>query len=414
MHHTELRQAAGSAVVPLRTRLGKPHRYLFFTNECVGLGHFRRTMTVARAVTAADPTARALIVTGSPAVSSYPPTSRVETVKLPQLARDASGEYFSPVLALDSADVQTMRARLEATFADTFAPDVVVVDKTPTGIGGELLPMLSAVRREGRASVVLGLRDVEGYPDQVRRTWSAARMQLLIDEFYDAVLVYGPTGSPDALSCLRIRPSVPVHHVGYVAAPLPLHGSDDLPLEYLLVTLGGGVDGAALASAVLNALRRRPLWIPTVLVTGPLMAETDVARLTRAAAGLDVVVRRFRDDLDAVIVGARAVVTMAGYNTVSEVLRARRPALLVPRVRPSGEQLLRARMLAERGLVEILHPDELDPAELRAVLDRLLARRASTAPVGDYGGARRAADVLAELAARAAGGPHHWMWAVRT
>jgi predicted glycosyltransferase len=71
-------------------------------------------------------------------------------------------------------------------------------------------------------------------------------------------------------------------------------------------------------------------------------------------------------------------------------------------------------MLAERGLVEILHPDELDPAELRAVLDRLLARRASTAPVGDYGGARRAADVLAELAARAAGGPHHWMWAVRT
>lgn len=52
---------------------------------------------------------------------------------------------------------------------------------------------------------------------------------------------------------------------------------------------------------------------------------------------------------------------MGGYNTVSELLSLRRPALIVPRVVPRQEQLIRAQALSRRGLVRMLHPGELTP-----------------------------------------------------
>jgi predicted glycosyltransferase len=117
---------------------------------------------------------------------------------------------------------------------------------------------------------------------------------------------------------------------------------------------------------------------------------------------LNVVVETFRPGLDGVMAGSRGVVAMAGYNTVSELLRTGRPALLVPRTEPSHEQALRAELLREAGRVQVLYPHELEPHRLRSELTRLLATPLQQ-PRADDGGAARAADVLAELAAAADG-----------
>ena len=86
------------------------------------------------------------------------------------------------------------------------------------------------------------------------------------------------------------------------------------------------------------------------MVTGPLMAPAQ-RRATDASSppGSTSRSHEVRRDMEYVIAGARAVVSMAGYNTVSELMRARKPALLVPRAGPSEEQLIRARRLAAAG-----------------------------------------------------------------
>ena len=94
---------------------------------------------------------------------------------------------------------------------------------------------------------------------------------------------------------------------------------------------------------------------------------------------------------------------MAGYNTVSEVLRSGRPALLVPRVRPSREQALRAELLRRAGRAEVLYPHELDAERMRSSLDRLLSTVPHAAE-GDHGGAGRAVDVLERLACASTAG----------
>lgn len=378
---------------------GAGGRYLFFTNECVGLGHLRRTLTLAGAVRSVDPLGTSLIVTGSPTLLDDSPPAGVDILKLPALARDADGQYESRTLAMTPGSVLAMRADLARAAVTGFAPKVVVVDKLPLGLGNELLPALTALRQRPDCRIVLGLRDIEDDPAVVRHKWRA--MLPVLRRFYDGVLVYGPNSGHDALSCMGWPDlGLPVEYVGYVAAALPAAGPADLPTDYLLVAGGGGVDGYELSRTVIDAVRLRALTLPVVLVTGPLMPAHQHEDLVRRAADVDVFVQRVRSDMAAVVVGARAVVTMAGYNTVSEALRAAKPTLLVPRISPSQEQLIRATSLAACGAAEMLHPAQLTAATLRSALDRLMLRSRPALAPGNYDGAVRAAHTLASLAGR--------------
>jgi predicted glycosyltransferase len=380
--------------------LRSSRRFLFYTNECVGLGHLRRTVSLAQAVCAVDSTSTSLIITGSPSAPEqrFPP--RVDTVKLPQLARDPAGTHRPHRLEGELGRVRKLRTKLALAAADAFQPHVAIVDKTPRGLCDELVPTLEALQRTS-CQTVLGLRDVEDGVEGVQRSWGAAEREA-VAKYYDAVLVYGPPWTPDALATLDWRDlPAPVHHVGYVGRPDASHPAGDLPDDYLLVTAGGGSDGFPLLAATLAAIAREPLGRTSVLVTGPLMPDGDVEHLRRLARGLDARVVEFRDDMDVVIAGAAAVVAMAGYNTVVEMLRARKPALLVPRTQPSEEQLVRARLVADAGLATVLQPDELGPAQLRRALDDLLAAPPPRVDESVHDGAARAATLLTDLAWRA-------------
>jgi predicted glycosyltransferase len=374
-------------------------RFLFYTNECVGLGHLRRTLSLAHGVCSLDSGATSLIITGAPLAPEQRLPSRVDTVKLPQLGRDAAGTHRPHRLEVGLERVRSLRAQLALAAAEAFQPDVAVVDKTPLGLGDELLPTLDALHGSS-CRLVLGLRDVEDGADGVRRDWGE-RVREAVLRYYDAVLVYGPTWTPDALDTLGWSDlPLPVHHVGYVARPVPSEPAGDLPDDYLLVTAGGGADGFRLLSTVLRALVDRPIQRTTVLVAGPMMPEVHVATLRELGHGLDVRIEEFRNDLDAVVAGAAAVVSMAGYNTVAEVLRAGKRALLVPRSRPSEEQLVRARLVAEAGLATLLPAEQLTPGRMARALSRLLAADPPRVDQDLYLGTPRAAELLAELAVR--------------
>jgi predicted glycosyltransferase len=376
-------------------------RFMFYSHDSFGLGHLRRTLALASAVTELDPAANSLILTGSTVASSYRLPPRVDTVKLPAVTK--KGADYRPLrLAGDFGAVHAVRSEVARAAAHAFRPDVAVVDKSPLGLRAELRPTLRLLRHEGGCRLVLGLRDVDDSPDKVRGEWMGNGLRAQIQRYYDQILVYGPDDvAEDALSCLGwndIGP--PIEHVGYVAPPIPDRAPPGLPGEYLLVTVGGGGDGFRILTTFLEAIRRAPLPCPAVIVTGPLMDDAEARTVDDLSVGLPVQVEEFRPDMEAVIGAARAVVAMAGYNTVAELMEARKPCLLVPRVEPREEQLVRARGLAAAGLASMVHPGSLDPSILRAALDGLLARPAPRPERSWRNGAARSAEILVDLARR--------------
>lgn len=61
---------------------------------------------------------------------------------------------------------------------------------------------------------------------------------------------------------------------------------------------------------------------------------------------------------------ADVVVSMAGYNTVCEILSLRKRAVIVPRVEPVQEQKIRAERMARLGAFKMIHPSDLTPVVL--------------------------------------------------
>ena len=126
------------------------------------------------------------------------------------------------------------------------------------------------------------------------------------------------------------------------------------------------------------------------------MDDASKRKIERLARGLRVRVMEFRADMERLIRYAGAVVSMGGYNTTVELLVARKSALIVPRVEPRVEQLIRAEQLADLGLVDMIHPHDLTPRLMRSTVEKLLERDPASAPrvEVDLSGASRAVDLV--------------------
>jgi len=147
-------------------------RVLFYSHDTFGLGHLRRSRTLAAALTASDDQMSALIITGSTVAGRFSFPERVDYVRLPGVTKRSDGSYISEKLDFDIEETTVIRAGLIKSMVKLFVPDIIVVDKEPTGFRGELRPALEWLRRTGsKTKLVLGLRDVLDSPDLLAEEW---------------------------------------------------------------------------------------------------------------------------------------------------------------------------------------------------------------------------------------------------
>ena len=121
--------------------------------------------------------------------------------------------------------------------------------------------------------------------------------------------------------------------------------------NFILVTPGGGGDGAELIDWVIGAYEADPgLPHQAVLLMGPFMpVEQRLAFQARVARDRRLHAITFEARVEAFFERACAVVAMGGYNTFCEILSFGKPALLVPRTMPRLEQYLRAERARRAG-----------------------------------------------------------------
>jgi len=256
---------------------------------------------------------------------------------------------------------------------------------------------------------VLGLRDVLDDPATLQGEWARAQNQDAVRRYYDAVWVYGDPAVYDPVREYAFAPDVAakVRYTGYLDQRARLRfasrdGKDPVAALGLsagrlaLCLVGGGQDGAELATAFVDA--DLPPNTNGVLVTGPCMPAAVQRRLTLGAAREP---RRrvvpLLPEPTRLLRRADHVVAMGGYNTVYEVLSFAKPALIVPRVRPRCEQLIRAERLRALGLVDVLHPQDLSPGALSAWLARGRTEVRRAREHIDFNGLSRIPRLLEEL-----------------
>jgi predicted glycosyltransferase len=385
-------------------------RILMYSHDSYGLGHLRRTLALAKAFVEHDPSVGVLILTGSTVSGAFRMPQGIDIVKLPSAVKVSNGVYKPGRLPVTFERLRKLRSGLMLNAAESFNPDAFIVDKAPLGMKREVSRTLEYLHTERPSTLtVLGLRDVLDDPDRVRRHWRDNHIAEAINRYYDLILVYGPREVYDPLPEYGLPTAIlrRSHYVGYIGGVPTLEDTSDAPFApgYVLVTAGGGGDGFHLIRNYLESLREPVPSFESIVVTGPLMDEQSKRTLERLSWGLRARVLEFRADMECLIERAGAVVAMGGYNTTTELLAARKPALIVPRVEPRTEQLIRTKRLANLGLVEMIHPRDLTPHLMRSRVEDLLCRDPSTAPnvEVDLSGAARAVKLVsARVAAKRA------------
>jgi predicted glycosyltransferase len=396
-----------------------PRRIVFYSHDTVGLGHIRRNIALAAALVRTDVRTDVLLITGNPEAAALPRPANTDIVTVPTVAKDSAGGYRSRSLRSALHHVLEMRSAVIEAAVGSFRPDLFVVDKVPLGVGQELLATLTTLRDDPqrRTSVVLGLREILDDPVTAVREWTLAQSTQVIEDYYDAIWVYGDRRVYDPVLEYGLPPEVAskVSYTGYLVDDRdvgllvpPADPLDPPPLPpqrpYLLCMVGGGQDGFELSHAFVRTAL--PPGYLGVAICGPFMPPDERRRVhATAAARADMIVYDFVSPVESFLDGATAVVSMAGYNSACEVVAAGRRALLVPRTWLRLEQRIRAERLAELGLVDVLPADQLGEERLARWLSAAVAEQSTpTAPdvrtAIDTGGLHRVPELAAELIAR--------------
>lgn len=352
-------------------------RIALYSHDTMGFGHVRRNILLAQVLSQAPLNAEVLLISGIHEAGSFALPPGVDCITLPAYRKQADGSYRPRSLG-DALDrLVSLRAGIIRAALRRFEPDMLIVDNVPRGALGELRSVLPLLAERG-TRLVLGLRDILDEPEAVRRQWWRQRNYEAVRKHYDAVWVYGDSRLYDAAEEYGFGVGIgdKLQSVGYLDQSARVEGGTEATQPaacggrpYALCVVGGGQDGLHLTETFARA--RLPAGHHGLILTGSMMPPAALERI-RAIAGArpDMSVTPFATEPLALMRGARCVVAMGGYNTVTEILSLRKRALIVPRTLPRQEQWIRAQRLAALGLIDCLHPDALDEHALGKWLQR--------------------------------------------
>ena len=381
-------------------------RILFYSQHVLGFGHLVRSIEILRGLGDFE----VCFVNGGTGVADLPMPADVQVVQLPPLESNAD---FTDLRQHDDEqsldDIKSKRTNMLLDVYEQFAPDVMMFELFPFGrtqFGFELLPLLAHAKQSmNPPKVVCSLRDIlVSKHDADKRD---ERVCQLVNHYFDLVLVHADPSfqrledSFSRFADLR----VPVRYTGYVVQPitpipaqerLPL--SDDLPL--VVASIGGGRVGSELLRGAIAASELLRSRVPHQLLAlaGPFASDRDVSALKAQAAGHSHIhVEQFSKHLVAYLACSSLSISMAGYNTCMNIVTTGVPALVLPFTGGGNdEQTVRARKLADLGLVTVLSPGDLEATRLAELMENSMRQPRNTSGL-DISGSARLGELLRPL-----------------
>lgn len=386
---------------------------MLYSHETMGLGHIRRNILIAKALLQAFPNANICLVSGSRTAALFPLPRGIEIITLPAVCKSSeTGQYTTKNLRIDFKDLIRIRSAMILAAASNFRPDIFITDNVPWGVAVELTNTLEWLKNNAHTKCVLGLRDVLDEPKAVIREWDHHKNLHAIQKYYDTVWVYGDQNLFDIGKEYKLDDKITkkIRYAGYLKREVGLGNkggethNDTTEFARLgirepkvvLCTLGGGQDGEQLANSFVSA--KWPKSVCGLLVTGPFMSESSVAKIHHLVQKRqNIKIIDFHPELINLIRSADKVISMGGYNTVCEILSFAGDALLVPRITPRKEQILRARMLKQLGLIDYVHPNELTPEIISRWIAQPVVNRRNMLSKIDFQGLQRIPELVIEI-----------------
>lgn len=366
---------------------------LIYAHDGCGWGHVSRSVAIALAVQRIAPGLRTALISGSGRVAALAGDREIEHVKLPSYSNSVMGGMLRPQACpsgLSYDQVARLRRLALKMWVAILRPRCVLVDHVPGGKEGELLGALRCPA--GRlATWLLGVRAI---PGDVPELWSKESRALVRAKF-SGILWYGDAallGRYESAHLSRCF-GVSVVETGYVCRLRELAADLEVAtIERTYFCTVNLVWRSDRTETLLNAL------VDVFERIGDKFGRWRI-RLSKevrdgSVAFVECCRRYAFVDLAGIstenarrVFESKMMIVHAGYNSISDLLWSRTPALLVVRQTDEREQEQHAaalELLCE-GAITCVRENDVTSDGLLAILPRLAESRAWKAAVNVSG-----------------------------
>ncbi len=223
--------------------------------------------------------ATSLLICGIHEATAFCAGHGVDCLTVPSLEKHDNEDYRPRELNLSNDCLAAIRAATLESALLAYEPDILIVDKIPPGLQGELLSVIPLLRKNG-TKMVFGMREILDTSEQVVAEWNRKNYERFLLDHYDAIWIYGDPAIFDPIETYGFHSLAPLaRYTGYFdqRERLKFAGSNQLRLPgqicfdrpTTLCMVGGGQDGEQLAQAF--AACTLPRDTQAIIVTGPLM-----------------------------------------------------------------------------------------------------------------------------------------------
>ncbi len=375
-------------------------KVLFYVQHLLGIGHLRRTATLARNMVRAG--LDVTVVSGGHKIDIEMGGARLE--QLP--ATRATDLFFTELVDEDGQKIdegwKQQRADRLMNIWKNLSPDILIFELFPFGrrqMRFELMPLLKAAKSsEKKPVIVSSVRDILVAQKKPGRN---DEMLKIVEDYFDFVMVHG---DPELISLDRTFPHTNrirnrLHYTGYVVDKTGQRlGEGYDGFGEVIVSSGGGAVGfnllkIAMEARALSSAKDRTWRI----LIGTAATQEEFEKL-QAMATEGIIVERARRDFTSLLMNCALSISQGGYNTVMEILHAKCRAVIVPYAGGlETEQTLRAELLAKKGVLQIADEAGLDAVILAQKVDEAMQGPPSSAEINVDGG-QIAADLICKWA----------------
>lgn len=350
-------------------------KVFFWVQHLLGIGHLKRTATLARAFRRAG--MDVTVVSGGHDVPGLD-LGGAKLVQLPPVR--AADKYFKILIDENDTEIDdAFRERRRDLLLEAYAaasPDVVMTELFPFGrrqLRLELTALLDAAKASARPPLIVSsVRDILVEPPKPERV---SEMLKRIETYYDRVLIHGdPTLIPfDETFAHADRIADLVAYTGYVVAA-PQKTAGGVGTDEVIVSAGGGAVSEELFRAAMAARPQTKLVGRVWRILAGHALPDDIFDALGAEAPEGVIVERARADFPTLMANCTLSVSQGGYNTVMEMMTAGTRGVIVPYAGGlETEQTLRARLLENRSGIRTIPENALNAAALAGAIDAALA-----------------------------------------
>jgi len=301
-------------------------KVLCYVQHLLGIGHVMRFAAISRAMCAQGLDVH--IVFGGLPVNTADFGSATIHYLPPAWVADGN---FKPLLDEKGNPVdehwKADRIQKLLAFYEKIQPDKMMVELFPFGRGQfrhELIPLLEKAKSQG-VPIYCSVRDILV---KTSRTEKAQRMVKWAMTYMDYILVHG---DPAVIGYEETFPEPEtlrskILYTGYVVNKKPIDSAVEVREKEIVISMGSGAIGLEITKLVVKVapLLKQPVRL---MVGGTFPPEHQDWLDKAQAAG--VLLEKARPDFPSLLAQAALSVSMGGYNTMMDVLRANIPTIIV-------------------------------------------------------------------------------------